>query len=418
MLASTLLETWIKGSSSEAVWVLRLTTVAVLLDSAATASIQVIWGSGRARSASLITFVSAGVGVLSALGFVPFFGAPGAAAGIAIGVCLSSVLFIVSAARTAGISPTQILGPAGKTLTLPAILEGGFFLICVGLHWVTGWMNLIFCVVAGLAIYALAFYAWSTNPVEKQIASGVLVNTSNSLYSLYTTIRRTLEKVPPLRTAILYTVEAKNTLLDSSGRDRERVERLYRNQEDPFGFNRDLERFRFERAIDFVRRAADGSRFPRVLEIGCAEGMFTRVLAPYCDSLVAVDLSPIALDRAKHVCSDLTNVQFAEWDVRQDPINGPFDLIVATGVLEYILRPSTLRNAKDRITAGLSSHGYLLLGNTVTTENTENTWIGKKLIRGTRVNDLFAEDPRYQVLDSSLDQCVCLFGHLLLRRRY
>jgi SAM-dependent methyltransferase len=246
----------------------------------------------------------------------------------------------------------------------------------------------------------------------------VLVNTSNSLYSLYTTIRRTLEKVPPLRTAILYTVEAKNTLLDSSGRDRERVERLYRNQEDPFGFNRDLERFRFERAIDFVRRAADGSRFPRVLEIGCAEGMFTRVLAPYCDSLVAVDLSPIALDRAKHVCSDLTNVQFAEWDVRQDPINGPFDLIVATGVLEYILRPSTLRNAKDRITAGLSSHGYLLLGNTVTTENTENTWIGKKLIRGTRVNDLFAEDPRYQVLDSSLDQCVCLFGHLLLRRRY
>src|SRR5207244_8956120 len=137
--------------------------------------------------------------------------APGAAAGIAIGVCLSSVLFIVSAARTAGISPTQILGPAGKTLTLPAILEGGFFLICVGLHWVTGWMNLIFCVVAGLAIYALAFYAWSTNPVEKQIASGVLVNTSNRLYSLYTTIRLTIEKVPPLRTDILSIFESQHT---------------------------------------------------------------------------------------------------------------------------------------------------------------------------------------------------------------
>jgi hypothetical protein len=87
-------------------------------------------------------------------------------------------------------------------------------------------------------------------------------------------------------------------------------------------------------------------------------------------------------------------------------------------VLEYILRPSTLKDAKERITAGLGPGGYLLLGNTVTVENVEDTWIGKKLIRGTRVNQLFADDPRYEVLDSSLDQCVCLFGHMLLRKRH
>jgi hypothetical protein len=39
------------------------------------------------------------------------------------------------------------------------------------------------------------------------------------------------------------------------------------------------------------------------------------------------------------------------------------------------------------------------------------------LIRGTHVNDLFASDPGYEVIDSSLDQCVCPFAHVLLRKR-
>jgi SAM-dependent methyltransferase len=269
-----------------------------------------------------------------------------------------------------------------------------------------------------LVIYAIAIYAWSASPLEKKITAGVFVSFSGTAYSFYRNVRRVLEKVPAFRIVILYAVETKNTLLDSSERSRKAVERLYRKQQDPFGFDRDLEQFRFQRAIDFVRRAGDGAPFHRVFEIGCAEGMFTRSLAPFAQSLVAVDLSPIAVDRAQRACSDLHNVQFGEWDVRRDPINGPFDLIVATGVLEYILRPSTLKDAKERITAGLGPGGYLLLGNTVTVENVEDTWIGKKLIRGTRVNQLFADDPRYEVLDSSLDQCVCLFGHMLLRKRH
>jgi SAM-dependent methyltransferase len=145
--------------------------------------------------------------------------------------------------------------------------------------------------------------------------------------------------------------------------------------------------------------------------------MFTRALAPFCESLEAVDLSPIALQRAKQNCSDLTNVRFAEWDVRRDPLHGSYDLIVATGVLEYILRPSTLRDAKERITAGLRPGGYLLLGNTETVHQIEKTWIGRMLIRGTHVNDLFASDPGYEVIDSSLDQCVCPFAHVLLKKR-
>ena len=240
---------------------------------------------------------------------------------------------------------------------------------------------------------------------------------SRGLYYRYRNFRSILERVPAFRTAILYAVQIKNILLDSSERSRKTVNRLYIDQEDPFGFNRELEQFRFERAIDLVHKAGNGDRFPRVFEIGCAEGMFTRFLAPYAESLVAVDLSSIAVERAQRACRELANVQFSEWDVRRDSINGPFDLIVATGVLEYIFRPSTLRETKERIIAGLSPRGYLLLGNTVTIEDIESTWIGKKLIRGALVNDFFANDPRFEVISSSVDQCVRPFSHALLRRR-
>jgi SAM-dependent methyltransferase len=392
-------------------------SIAVLLDSAATTGIQVVWGYGRIRVASQITFLSAGIGVVGALSLVPIFGASGAAAGMAIGVAFSSVLFILSAARASTVGVLQIFKPALRSIFLPAIVEMAFLLSCLSFYHRTSWIFIVACTSSALALYAILFYLWSAGPVEKKIVAGVVVSTSRNLYKVYTALRRALERFPPLRIAILYVVEIKNTLVDSSHRDRKAVERLYSGKEDPFGFNRDLEQFRFERAIDYVRSAANGSHFPRALEIGCAEGMFTRLLAPWCESLMAVDLSPIALERAERNCADLTNVHFAEWDVREDSLEGPFDLIVATGVLEYILRPSTLRSAKERITGGLRSGGYLLLGNTATTHHIEEMWIGRKLIRGTLVNDLFANDPRYELIDSSLDQCVCPFAHVLLRRR-
>ncbi len=159
-----------------------------------------------------------------------------------------------------------------------------------------------------------------------------------ALYSTYRSTRKVLEKVPLFRTAIGYMLEIKSTVVDSSERNRAAVEENFQ-EPDPYGFARDLEQFRFQRALEFLRLAKPDGVFPSVLEVGCAEGMFTRMLAERCGTLLAVDLSAIALQRAKQRCSDRSNIEFAEWDVRRDPINGTFDLIVATGVLEYILRP-------------------------------------------------------------------------------
>ena len=41
-----------------------------------------------------------------------------------------------------------------------------------------------------------------------------------------------------------------------------------------------------------------GRRYGRALEIGCGAGVFTRMLATVCDRVVAIDVSPKAIERA------------------------------------------------------------------------------------------------------------------------
>src|SRR5919197_1361391 len=48
-------------------------------------------------------------------------------------------------------------------------------------------------------------------------------------------------------------------------------------------------------------RLLAGRRYGRVLEVGCAAGSFTRHLARVADSVVALDISPTAVARARAV---------------------------------------------------------------------------------------------------------------------
>ena len=102
-----------------------------------------------------------------------------------------------------------------------------------------------------------------------------------TLYSAYRASRGVLEKVPIFRTAIGYMLEIKSTLVDSSQRNRTDVEENFQEL-DPYGFARDLEQFRFQRAMEFLRMAKPDGVFPCALEVGCAEGMFTRMLSERC----------------------------------------------------------------------------------------------------------------------------------------
>ena len=65
---------------------------------------------------------------------------------------------------------------------------------------------------------------------------------------------------------------------------------------DPWQF----ETSEFERAkYDAEIAALQAHRYGRVLEIGCGAGWFTRSLARIADEIVALDISPAAIARAR-----------------------------------------------------------------------------------------------------------------------
>jgi len=109
-------------------------------------------------------------------------------------------------------------------------------------------------------------------------------------------------------------------------------EALYRRSEDPWGFATSA--YEAEKYSDTIT-ALGGERARTALEMGCSIGVLTRGLAPLCDRLVATELSPTALDRARNRCADLTNVRFLLAHGVTDGLDGPRDLIVLSEIVYY-----------------------------------------------------------------------------------
>lgn len=90
----------------------------------------------------------------------------------------------------------------------------------------------------------------------------------------------------------------------------------------------------------FKRRVllhACGDRlFGRGLELACAIGETSRLLAPRCLHLLAVDASPTALAQARAHHGRVPHLAFAEAELPGAMPHGPFDLIVASEIAYYL----------------------------------------------------------------------------------
>ena len=212
-------------------------------------------------------------------------------------------------------------------------------------------------------------------------------------------LRRVLRRVNFLRSGWGLTLALKHFLMDSE-RTRAHFDREFTRCEDPWGYNTPDGQKRLRRALGMLDAARGAQRFQQALEIGCAAGAFTELLAVNCDSLLAVDISPVALQRSRERCSWPERVRFAEWDLRRDPLPGIFDLIVVMSVLEYYGRPGDLRTAREKLVEGVSPGGYLLVGDVRQSELFETTWWGKRLIRGGKwISEFVAEHPALKLLE-------------------
>jgi SAM-dependent methyltransferase len=116
-----------------------------------------------------------------------------------------------------------------------------------------------------------------------------------------------------------------------------------------------------------------------VVEIGCGEGFFTEQLAPRCRHLLAVDISPLALERAARRCASHRNVTFRRWDLRRNAPLGVFDLVVCMDVLQYIPRPRSRRRAVANVAALVRPGGALLLTGVLRPAFVEAAWWTKWL---------------------------------------
>jgi 2-polyprenyl-3-methyl-5-hydroxy-6-metoxy-1,4-benzoquinol methylase len=155
---------------------------------------------------------------------------------------------------------------------------------------------------------------------------------------------------------------------------------------------------RFQSALNMLDVARKDANFERAFEVGCAEGVFTSMLAPRCKSLLAVDISQTALSRAVQRCGE-TRVKFEQWDLSSSPAPLDLDLVVVMDVLELFYRPSAIRDARRKLVDPLRPGGYLLLGNSRHNDIFETSWWGKWMLRGgKRIAEYFGEHPRLEVV--------------------
>jgi SAM-dependent methyltransferase len=95
----------------------------------------------------------------------------------------------------------------------------------------------------------------------------------------------------------------------------------------------------YERArCECLMAILDGYRYARALEIGCGAGYFTRLLTRLADQVVAFDIAPAAIARARILGADLSTVDFRvanamdyEWRAE-----GPWDLVVFSDTICYL----------------------------------------------------------------------------------
>jgi protein-L-isoaspartate O-methyltransferase len=110
-------------------------------------------------------------------------------------------------------------------------------------------------------------------------------------------------------------------------------ERLYAGSgDDPWGFET-AEREHAKYAE--ILTACGNGPFSHVLEMGCSSGVFTEMLAPRCARLIAVDISSIAVDRARARLACFGHVRCERCTLPADMPEGPFALVVCSDLLYY-----------------------------------------------------------------------------------
>jgi peptidoglycan/xylan/chitin deacetylase (PgdA/CDA1 family)/2-polyprenyl-3-methyl-5-hydroxy-6-metoxy-1,4-benzoquinol methylase len=147
-----------------------------------------------------------------------------------------------------------------------------------------------------------------------------------------------------------------SSFASTSSFGRHHFEALFARRSDPWSYTTAYESRKYEQTLSLLPPVP----VHRALEIGCAEGHFTERLAAHVDTLQAVDISAIALERATVRCAHRDGVSFARLDLVRDELPSGNDLIVCSEVLYYVGTVDDLRRAGCKLRDALRPGGRLL----------------------------------------------------------
>ncbi|MER9353003.1 polysaccharide deacetylase family protein [Mesorhizobium sp. M0514] len=157
---------------------------------------------------------------------------------------------------------------------------------------------------------------------------------------------------------------------DKHDKDRTAFWNSYFATEDPWNYGSSYEQEKYERQLEILPPGSIG----RALELACAEGHFTRQLAPRVGHLTATDISAIAVGRARVRCTDQPNVEFGVLDFAADTLRGKMDLIVCSEVLYYLDDLAELRRIARKFAEALAPGGSFISAHAfVLRDNVEKT---------------------------------------------
>jgi peptidoglycan/xylan/chitin deacetylase (PgdA/CDA1 family) len=139
--------------------------------------------------------------------------------------------------------------------------------------------------------------------------------------------------------------------------DQEYFENYFSKQPDPYQYTSPYEQTRYEQTLSLLPK----TRIDKALELACAEGHFSVQLAPRVGSLIAADISQVALGRAVERCGLVRNIRFQQVDLTRDPLPGNLDLIVCSQVLNYLSGLEVLKAVAPKLINALEPGGYLLM---------------------------------------------------------
>lgn len=157
------------------------------------------------------------------------------------------------------------------------------------------------------------------------------------------------------------------------------IDHFFDSGGDPFGFDKSPnEQLKFQRTSE----VSGNGNLGRVLEIGCAVGSFTELIAPRATHVVAIDVSEPAIEQATQRLQQYPHVKFETRTLPAEFPDGPFDLVIASDVLYYLPVRDVLVCLRQ-IEAALDPGGALVAVHYIPRVGT--------LLNGNELHDLLAE---------------------------